>query len=301
MEFILNEYHRNISDEELLSDIIAIATKLQKETVSREEYSKYGKFGRTTIERHFGSWTKALNRAGLKTQQEFNNSCTSLDNFIEDVKRVVKQLGKNTLTTGDYKRYGKYYYSYPKTNYNKSWNEVLKIAGLESTPFRLGKGKEISQEELFDDIERVWIKLGRQPTITDLKSGHFKFSQNTFVRRFGGWRNTLIAFVNYINSEDTFSNNTKDCIIEESVSNKQIIHHRTKRDPNQRLRFLVMQRDNFKCCLCGRSPATDPVQLVVDHIYPWAQGGETTYENLQTLCRECNSGKSDLICDNLLQ
>jgi 5-methylcytosine-specific restriction endonuclease McrA len=35
------------------------------------------------------------------------------------------------------------------------------------------------------------------------------------------------------------------------------------------------------------------VQLHVDHIYPWAKGGETVVENLQTLCMTCNIGKSD--------
>ncbi len=34
--------------------------------------------------------------------------------------------------------------------------------------------------------------------------------------------------------------------------------HKTKRDINLRLRFKVMQRDYFKCRMCGASPATDP-------------------------------------------
>lgn len=63
-------------------------------------------------------------------------------------------------------------------------------------------------------------------------------------------------------------------------------------------RFRIMQRDNFKCCMCGASPAKDPsVVLHIDHIVPWAKGGETTFENLQTLCSKCNLGKSDLLLD----
>lgn len=75
----------------------------------------------------------------------------------------------------------------------------------------------------------------------------------------------------------------------------QEFSHKTSRDINLRLRFLVMKRDNFKCCVCGRSPATaQGLELQVDHIKPWTKGGETTLENLQTLCRDCNLGKSDL-------
>ena len=61
-----------------------------------------------------------------------------------------------------------------------------------------------------------------------------------------------------------------------------------------KLRYEVLKRDNFKCCACGASPAKDPsVELHVDHIVPWSKGGETTLENLQTLCSKCNIGKSD--------
>lgn len=66
------------------------------------------------------------------------------------------------------------------------------------------------------------------------------------------------------------------------------------RNVNLRLRFRVMQRDNFKCCICGASPAKDPsVVLHVDHIIPWSKGGKTELDNLQTLCSNCNYGKSD--------
>jgi 5-methylcytosine-specific restriction endonuclease McrA len=56
-----------------------------------------------------------------------------------------------------------------------------------------------------------------------------------------------------------------------------------------------MRRDNFKCCICGASPALNAgTILVVDHVIPWTGGGETVMENLQTLCQPCNGGKSNL-------
>ncbi|HIY39301.1 MAG TPA: HNH endonuclease, partial [Candidatus Agathobaculum merdigallinarum] len=80
---------------------------------------------------------------------------------------------------------------------------------------------------------------------------------------------------------------------QELISEKS---RKTRRDINLRLRFRVMQRDNFKCCICGASPANDPtVVLHIDHIMPWSKGGETIMENLQTLCSKCNLGKSNLI------
>ena len=72
--------------------------------------------------------------------------------------------------------------------------------------------------------------------------------------------------------------------------------HRTQRSTSMKLRFDILRRDNFKCCACGASPAKDPaVELHVDHIIPWSKGGETTMDNLQTLCSKCNFGKGNAI------
>ena len=76
--------------------------------------------------------------------------------------------------------------------------------------------------------------------------------------------------------------------------NSTINIKRNTRAISDKLRYKVLKRDNFKCCACGASPAKDPsVELHIDHIIPWSKGGESTLENLQTLCSKCNIGKSD--------
>lgn len=59
-----------------------------------------------------------------------------------------------------------------------------------------------------------------------------------------------------------------------------------------RLRYEILKRDGYRCKICGRTAKDDHVKLEVDHIKPIAKGGKTTRENLQTLCAECNRGKS---------
>ena len=66
-------------------------------------------------------------------------------------------------------------------------------------------------------------------------------------------------------------------------------NERSKVTPS--LRYDVMRRDGFRCCLCGRT-ASDGIELEVDHIVPISKGGSTIGSNLQTLCRDCNRGKS---------
>ena len=57
------------------------------------------------------------------------------------------------------------------------------------------------------------------------------------------------------------------------------------------LRYKIMQRDGFRCRLCGAS-AADGAKLHVDHICPVSKGGKTEPDNLRTLCERCNLGKS---------
>ena len=52
------------------------------------------------------------------------------------------------------------------------------------------------------------------------------------------------------------------------------------------LRLMVFSRDGWMCIKCQR---TD--NLSVDHIIPVAKNGTDEFENLQTLCRSCNSKK----------
>ncbi len=59
-----------------------------------------------------------------------------------------------------------------------------------------------------------------------------------------------------------------------------------------KVRFEVFRRDGYRCQICGRTQA-EGAKLVVDHIIPVAKGGQSTMDNLQTLCFECNAGKSD--------
>jgi hypothetical protein len=72
-----------------------------------------------------------------------------------------------------------------------------------------------------------------------------------------------------------------------------------KRNPTgKRLRFLILERDGFRCRYCGRSPNLDPnVVLHVDHVVAVAQGGKTCEENLVTACWDCNIGKTDKILE----
>lgn len=62
----------------------------------------------------------------------------------------------------------------------------------------------------------------------------------------------------------------------------------------------VFERDGWQCQLCmkklkpkHRGTIRDDAPEL-DHIIPWAQGGEHSYRNTQCACRKCNSKKRDI-------
>ncbi len=60
---------------------------------------------------------------------------------------------------------------------------------------------------------------------------------------------------------------------------------------SNKMRFSIYARDGYKCRKCGVSDRY--ADLEIDHIIPIAKGGKSTYDNLQTLCHECNKEKGD--------
>lgn len=52
------------------------------------------------------------------------------------------------------------------------------------------------------------------------------------------------------------------------------------------VRLAVYKRDGWACLSCGTGD-----DLTLDHLLPWSLGGADTEDNLQTLCRPCNSRK----------
>ena len=73
MRFELNQYHRNVPDEELLADIKRVASELGTDTVTHLEQTRLGRFGVTTNIRRFGSWANACAKAGLTMRRTLPN------------------------------------------------------------------------------------------------------------------------------------------------------------------------------------------------------------------------------------
>jgi hypothetical protein len=202
--------------------------------------------------------------------------------LLADLRRVAQRLNASAVSQSQYREHGLYADTTIGRRFG-TWNKAILAAGLS-----LSNEVDISDERLFENLFTLWQHYGRQPRRSELASPPSTISQTPYNRRFGGWTASLRAFVSHANSSDLDSPSQR-------ASASILGRHTTGRDPSLRLRWTVLQRDRFACCGCGRSPATSTsVELHVDHIIAWSNGGETTLENLQTLCSDCNLGKSNI-------
>lgn len=59
-------------------------------------------------------------------------------------------------------------------------------------------------------------------------------------------------------------------------------------------RHNIFKRDGGKCQYCGVNK-----DLTIDHVVPRSKGGKSTWTNLVTACKKCNSRKSDFPLDKV--
>lgn len=290
MKFELEPDNRDCADEVLLQDLIAVAKRLGKDSLSKEEYNQHGRFCSATMQNRFNSWNNAIEKSGLTLRKRVDIPKQEL---LHDIKRVAEFLKQDRMSKAEYETHGKFSGETISRKFG-SWKKALNLIGLEPS---LLFNEKSNESDLMENLAFIWETLGRQPKQSDLPILNSKFSPDTYTRRYGSWRKSLERCIEVATQEDNENNEPdapKELFIIEKLHN-EIPKRKTNRNPSWRLVFLVYRKNNFSCVACGRSPVTHPGTILhVDHIKPWSKGGETTIDNLQTLCLHCNLGKSDL-------
>ena len=120
----------------------------------------------------------------------------NLDDYelINDLINVAKQVDAKTVTIDEYNKYGKYHATTLTRRFG-SWFKCLEMAGLHPSRSAIN----ISEEELFQNLEELWKYFGRQPKYHEMKKPLSKFSVGTYEKRYGTFYNALNAFINAMN------------------------------------------------------------------------------------------------------
>ncbi len=189
MKFELDNYARNVSDDLLIEDLVAVAKKLNKNSITHDEYNREGKYSSSTYLRRFGSWFNALEKAGLqKTRTPAN---IPEEDLFRNIEEVWKKLGRqpryqeiktplSKYSAGTYEnRFGTWrkalekFVSYinadkldEEESANDSPNEVTSVDDASGKTFKHKTKREISERLRFRILMRDGFtckKCGRSP------------------------------------------------------------------------------------------------------------------------------------------
>ena len=278
------------SEESLLAEMRRVSSEFKGRRLTQEKFNEISRVHSSTLSKRFGSWQNALDRAGINDSivprvrrltrelvlKEIQAYATEFGGQSPQLEAVAKRLGAGKQTINH--KFGK-------------WSDLLSAVGMKPVPL----GRRYSDEECFENIVALWTHYGRQPKFSELNRHPSTVGSKAYVRRWGGWRRALGAFIEYVEQPTQDSQSEVPATFgaqTASVIALQTLPDSVPRSINLALRYKVLCRDRFRCQICGRSPAKDiSVELHVDHVTPWSKGGSNVEENLRTLCFDCNLGK----------
>lgn len=260
-------------------------------------FNHLAKVHASTVRNRFGTWDAALRAAGLsnrysnravseKMHAQHARSMSDSD-LADELKRVARAVNASSLTQPQFNSRSAISATSIARRYG-SWGAALKAAGL--TPVAMGR--RYSKSDYFENLLNVWTHYGRQPSYAEMNRPPSHITGGAYEKRWGTWRKALGAFVAVANNGSPEP--TTVLHVEPSVTPTSRLAPEDRRRVPLGLRYQVLRRDNFKCAVCGNSPAADPgCVLHVDHIIPFSLGGKTIESNLRALCAQCNIGKSN--------
>jgi hypothetical protein len=287
---------------------------------TQKQFNKFSRVHSDTVAKTFGSWAEAMLAAEFGcsprrvqgAQIEVDSLKITPDLLMKELKSVAHMHNGAVFLYGDYKRLGGKRARGTFCKYLGGWRQAVASIGLKDGYSRPRPDlRTYLDEDYFAEIQRLWEMFGRQPMAREMTK-YGNISPQSFQQRFGSWMRAVHSFCQDRSGpdggdlvNDVYQNKPDEQTVavrriefqaptDHQQSNIVRPKKRTPRNPSIRLRFRVLQRDSFTCRACGRSPATEVgVRLEVDHILAWSRDGETTFENLQTLCEQCNSGKTN--------
>ncbi len=128
MSYELELFHRDISDAEILQDLVNAAQRLNKRRITFRDYNEVGKFSASTVSARFGTWLAALRLVGLEA--DFNRNIAS-DELFQNLVNVWANVGRQPRfrdMNGEISKYSASTYSSRFGSWHEALQEFVKWA-----------------------------------------------------------------------------------------------------------------------------------------------------------------------------
>ena len=300
-------------EDSLLAEIRRVAALVDTPHIPQAVFNRLAKASSSVIRRRFGTWEKALDRAGLRHRYSGAPISKKLlsdgrqaftdEQLIRELRDVALKVDGAPVTIEVFNRHGGANAETIRRRFG-SWWKALAMAGIPISNL----GKRYSEGDYLENLLNVWTHYGRQPSYGEMDRPPSRIPSGAYEARWGTWRKALRAFVDQVNA-DLHEGRQRPISVPPGdppphtgtrlsttstrrnggLSGSTEVDRRTI---SLGLRYEVLRRDRFRCSLCGASPASRlGCELHVDHVVPFSRDGKTVSANLRTLCSDCNLGK----------
>lgn len=290
------------SNAAIQKEILRVADATGDSPLTIDLFMQHSKISAATIRRRFGSWMSALELCGLGERLSANANGRLSDfskaQIEEEIRAIYQKNGGRPVEVRHIDKYCSFSSDWVRKEYGIPVRKLLEELGVPVSK----SGNSFTNQECLENLLTVWTHYGRQPKYLEMNLPPSTVGAKAYLR-FGTWMRALERLVEGDESEKISKDpeTKKGLEIDTTEANAGEIPKQpqsARRETSLSLRFEVLYRDNFKCVLCGNSPATDPsCKLHVDHILPFSLGGLTVAENLRSLCEKCNLGRSNRFVD----
>lgn len=174
-----------INKKELVAEYKRCEEKLGAQP-TYEEFAEMTKIPMSRYMRTYGNWTKFLKAIKREPHPSWYSQKLSPEEMHADYDRVKRKL-RRVPNSREFTEMSKYAMSSYR-NYFTSYDEYLKLRGDYIPPIT---PETTTTKQLIDNYKQVKAKLGRIPTIDDIKA-HSKYGSGQYYQRFKGYQNFLV-------------------------------------------------------------------------------------------------------------
>ncbi len=216
----------------------------------------------------------------------------SRDVLVQELRKVAEQLGGRRFSRHEFDLHATECKGSAVLAHFGTWSAALSAIGTPLADHRPNR-KQITDVQLLSELARVWRALGHRPSKLEWEASSASYSYTAYKQRFGGWVNACAELVG--RNVEKIGEHVVD-----TVADTERGHGAVARVPPERIRAMplklrlrVLTRDQFRCVLCGRTPALNQgAVLHIDHIIPLSDGGLTTEANLRTPANFATGGRA---------
>ncbi|MFZ5994367.1 MAG: homing endonuclease associated repeat-containing protein [Thermodesulfobacteriota bacterium] len=189
----------NHSEEALLQELKRVADLHPARMLTKALFDANARCSSSAIQRRFGSWKEALNRAGIADRYKGPPECPLADNsdeaILQELKRVAGLLPEGLLTPKFFNTHGHCSSSYVIQRLG-TWRNALQRAGLDTRyGGALRRMPNCDKQRYFVNLlQEAAKKQGKESiSLFDFDAAQLGVSSSAIRKHFGSWSNALSA------------------------------------------------------------------------------------------------------------